>query len=65
VALPKIADSSYLPDWWYVVSAPKFIYPAKVEVLSGDASKAKKVLGWRRRYNFEDLAKEMTAYDWA
>jgi len=34
-----------------------------VEVLSGDASKAKKVLGWRRRYNFEDLAKEMIAYD--
>lgn len=33
----------------YVVVNPKFYRPAKVEILLGDASKAKKELGWKKR----------------
>jgi len=53
-------------DWKdFVVSDPKFFRPAEVEVLTGDAAKAKKVLGWERRYDFKSLVREMVAADLA
>jgi GDPmannose 4,6-dehydratase len=39
--------------------------PAEVDQLIGDASKARKILGWEPTYNFEDLIKEMVASDLA
>jgi GDPmannose 4,6-dehydratase len=38
---------------------PKYFRPAEVETLLGDASKAKKHLGWTLKYNFKTLVKEM------
>ena len=39
----------------YVVCDPKFYRPAEVDQLIGDASKARKVLGWEPRVSFEEL----------
>jgi len=53
-------------DWkQYVASDPKFIRPAEVDVLVGDASKAKRVLGWEPEISFEDMIAEMVDADLA
>ncbi|HPT08692.1 MAG TPA: GDP-mannose 4,6-dehydratase [bacterium] len=38
---------------------PKYFRPAEVDVLLGDYSKAKKILGWEPKTKFEDLIKIM------
>lgn len=53
-------------DWKdFVVSDPKFFRPAEVEVLTGNATKARRVLGWEKRHDFKSLVKEMVACDLA
>ncbi len=42
---------------------PRYFRPAEVEELLGDASKAKKKLGWETKVSFEDLVKEMVLED--
>jgi len=42
---------------------PKFYRPAEVDALRGDASKAKKVLGWQPKTSYEELAKMMALSD--
>ncbi|PIO54531.1 hypothetical protein TELCIR_24105, partial [Teladorsagia circumcincta] len=42
---------------------PKYYRPTEVETLLGDASKAKKVLGWEAKISVEELVKEMVASD--
>ena len=37
----------------------RYFRPAEVERLSGDATKAKKVLGWEPKTSFDQLVKEM------
>ncbi len=52
-------------DWQkYVAIDPKYFRPTEVDLLLGDASKAKKVLGWQPKVNFKQLAKMMTETDW-
>lgn len=41
----------------------KYFRPAEVDLLVGDASKAKKVLGWEPKYSVKELVKEMVASD--
>jgi len=43
--------------------SPEYYRPSEVESLLGDATKAKKELGWTPIYTFEDLVKEMVDYD--
>jgi GDPmannose 4,6-dehydratase len=51
-------------DWRkHVVQAPELIRPAEVDVLMGDASKAKRVLGWRAEVGFHDLVRMMVDAD--
>ena len=51
-------------DWRkYVVSDPKFIRPAEVDLLVGDASKAHARLGWEPSVTFEDLIQMMVDAD--
>ncbi|MCK5387081.1 MAG: GDP-mannose 4,6-dehydratase [Gammaproteobacteria bacterium] len=51
-------------DWEeYVVIDPKFVRPAEVQLLLGDASKAKKVLGWEPKVRFDELVKMMVEGD--
>ena len=47
----------------YVVIDDNFKRPAEVDLLVGDASKAKKVLGWKPKVNFEELVSRMVNHD--
>ena len=40
---------------------PRYFRPAEVDLLVGDASKAKRVLGWEPKYTLEELCAEMVA----
>jgi GDPmannose 4,6-dehydratase len=46
-----------------VVVDPRYFRPAEVNALIGDATKAKKKLGWAHRSTFRQLVKEMVAAD--
>jgi GDPmannose 4,6-dehydratase len=49
-----------IDDWESVYKHnPKFDRPAEVDLLVGDASKAKNKLGWTPKTNFEDLVRLM------
>jgi len=51
-------------DWeQFVVVDPKFVRPAEVDILLGDASKAKSVLGWEPRVSFQGLVEMMVDAD--
>src|SRR5258705_3360755 len=47
----------------YVRVDERFIRPAEVDLLIGDAQKARTQLGWKPEYTFEQLVKEMVAAD--
>jgi len=47
----------------HVVTDPKFIRPAEVDVLVGDASKARRVLGWEPQTSFEQMIGTMVDAD--
>ncbi len=47
----------------YVVEDDRFYRPAEVDSLVGDASKARRVLGWEPRHTFGELIKEMVEND--
>jgi GDPmannose 4,6-dehydratase len=47
----------------YVVVDPQFFRPAEVDVLKGESSKARKVLGWAPVRRFEDIVSEMVETD--
>ena len=51
-------------DWHkYVEIDPRYYRPAEVDILLGDASKAKKILKWQPKVTFKALAKMMTEAD--
>jgi GDPmannose 4,6-dehydratase len=51
-------------DWKkYVLVDQKFIRPAEVNLLLGDASKALRILGWKPEVTFEELVKMMVRED--
>ena len=52
-------------DNWadYVRQDPKFLRPAEVDLLIGDATKAKTKLGWEPEVDFPALVKMMVAHD--
>ncbi|MCD6289090.1 MAG: GDP-mannose 4,6-dehydratase [Anaerolineae bacterium] len=51
-------------DWEkYVVSDPRFYRPAEVDLLVGDASKARRVLGWEPTVSFRELVRMMVDAD--
>ena len=49
----------------FVVLDDKFIRPAEVDLLRGDFSKAKKILGWQPKVHFAELIKMMIDSDLA
>ena len=49
----------------HVVTDPGLLRPAEVEHLIGDASKARRVLGWEPRVSFEELIRMMVDADLA
>jgi GDPmannose 4,6-dehydratase len=51
-------------DWHdYVEFDPRYLRPAEVELLIGDASKAKEKLGWEPEISFDGLVKLMVDAD--
>jgi GDPmannose 4,6-dehydratase len=53
-----------IDDWRkYVRQDPKFFRPAEVDLLIGDATKAREKLGWEPEVTFPDLVKMMVAHD--
>lgn len=53
-----------LDDWRrYVRQDPKFMRPAEVDLLIGDAAKAQRVLGWKPKVSFDELVTMMVEND--
>jgi GDPmannose 4,6-dehydratase len=64
--LVQIAFGRVGLDWErYVVIDPAFIRPAEVDLLIGDATKARQRLGWRPRTSFSELVHRMVDADLA
>jgi GDPmannose 4,6-dehydratase len=47
----------------YVKVDERFYRPAEVDLLIGDASKARRVLGWKPKYTFHEMVAEMVRSD--
>ena len=55
-----------IDDWSHLVTQdPRFFRPAEVELLVGDATKARTVLGWEPEVSFEELVEMMVDADLA
>jgi len=55
-----------IDDWsGYVRQDPEFMRPAEVDLLIGDSSKAREVLGWTPTVSFPDLVTMMVDSDLA
>lgn len=67
-SIGELLDLSFkevgIDDWKpYVKQDPRFMRPAEVDLLHGDASKAKQRLGWEPEVNFSELVKMMVKND--
>src|SRR5690606_39399406 len=57
-------DQVGISDWdKYVRLDPQFLRPAEVDTLVGDSTKAKEVLGWEPKVDFETLVRMMVDAD--
>jgi len=60
----EVAFSYANLDWNdYVKIDPRYLRPAEVDLLIGDASKAKKILGWQPKTTFAELVRIMVKAD--
>jgi GDPmannose 4,6-dehydratase len=51
-------------DWQkYVELDPRYLRPTEVDHLHGDATKARKKLGWKPRVTFKELIEMMVQHD--
>jgi GDPmannose 4,6-dehydratase len=53
-----------LPWQQYVEIDPRYLRPSEVDLLLGDASRAREKLGWRPRTSFQQLVQLMVDADW-
>jgi GDPmannose 4,6-dehydratase len=57
-------EAAGLKDWRpFVEQSPEFMRPAEVDLLIGDATKAKDVLGWEPKVSFKELVTMMVESD--
>jgi GDPmannose 4,6-dehydratase len=56
-------DAALQPGQEVVAIDPRYFRPTEVELLIGDPTKAKTVLGWTPKYDLKELVKEMVAAD--
>lgn len=64
--LVEVAFGTVGLDWQkYVKIDPALVRPAEVDLLIGDPSKAKRVLGWKPEVSFEQLVERMVKADLA
>ena len=57
--LEKVFNYLGLNHKEYIKINPTLFRPAEVDVLCGDASKAKKILGWKPNFDLDDIVKDM------
>jgi len=51
-------------DWErYVVIDPRYFRPTEVDLLHGDATKAREELGWEPRVGIDELVRTMVEHD--
>jgi len=67
-SIRKLLDVAFarvgIDDWSGLVTQdPRFLRPAEVELLVGDATKAREVLGWEPKVSFEELVTMMVDHD--
>jgi GDPmannose 4,6-dehydratase len=67
-SIRELLDAAFshigVTDWsGHVVQDPRFFRPAEVDLLVGDASKARDVLGWKPTVGFAELVRMMVASD--
>jgi len=67
-SLGEFLDSAFqhigITDWnKYIGQDPRYMRPADVFYLAGDATKAKDVLGWQPKTTFEELVSKMVSSD--
>jgi GDPmannose 4,6-dehydratase len=55
----------YLDLRWerHIEIDPRYLRPTEVEVLQGDATKARRILGWEPRVRIDELVRRMVEYD--
>ena len=59
-------DEIGIDNWEnFVTQDPQFFRPAEVDVLRGDATKAKEILGWEPKTRFNELVRKMVRSDLA
>ena len=57
-------DCVGISDWSnYVVQDERFMRPAEIDVLCGDSTKAREVLGWKPKTSFEEMVRRMVNRD--
>ena len=57
-------DEAGISDWEHLVKQdPRFMRPAEVDLLIGDPSKARDVLGWQPKVGFDELVRMMVRSD--
>jgi GDPmannose 4,6-dehydratase len=56
-------EFAFKPGQEVVAVDPHYFRPTEVDMLVGDATKAKQKLGWQPRYSLKEMVKEMVAYD--
>ncbi|MEO3933835.1 GDP-mannose 4,6-dehydratase [Micrococcaceae bacterium Sec7.4] len=62
--LQEAFDAAGLDNWrQYVRQDPRFMRPAEVDLLIGDATKAKDSLGWKPKVGFSELVRMMVEND--
>jgi GDPmannose 4,6-dehydratase len=54
---------SFKPGQEVVAVDSNYFRPTEVDLLIGDATKAKEKLGWQPKYTLQEMVKEMVAYD--
>lgn len=61
----KSSDGNFdlKPGQVVVAVDPNYFRPTEVDLLIGDATKAKEKLGWQPKYTLQEMVKEMVAYD--
>lgn len=63
IAVECASDSEVKPGQVVVALDPRYLRPAEVETLLGDATKARTKLGWTPKVPFAELVREMMASD--
>jgi len=61
----KTCDDNFSlkPGQEVVAVDPNYFRPTEVDLLIGDATKAREKLGWQPKYTLQEMIKEMVAYD--